>query len=287
MVKLAPLEPGIYFDLPEEHYHADKALSRSDIVNLLDTPNTYWLQSWMNPERKRRAASDAMDYGTAFHSLLFEPHLFEKKYQVVPIDAWDSSKKMISHDDYFKIVESIKVLRAGADSSLFLSGGKPEVTVVFDYMGQRFRTRHDYFMPVLSSDFKTSWTLNEHHIKKEFGIRGLDVQLALYKQSRQRFKEQFYLGEAHAYGNVDEKFLNKFLNAEMNEFMFIFQRSTAPFPYLPLMPEEDTEYSGANKIIKAMQIHEKYQQEYGHKPWPVCEGKVKAFSMFHGIKEQN
>lgn len=281
------LEPGLYLNLPPASYHADSALSRSDIVNLLDTPNTYWTNSSMNPERSRKPASDPMEYGEAFHYLLFEPKEFAKLYQVVPIDEWDISKKKIQHEDYFAMVESIKVLRAGADSSLFLSGGMPEVTIVFDDNGQRFRARHDYLTPVVSVDFKTAWTLHEGHIKKDFDRFGYDVQMALYKRSRRRFREQYLAGEAHVYGDIDHDFFNSFMAGRMDEFIFIFQRKTAPYPYLPLMPEDDTEENGGAKIYRAVESYQSNLRKYGHKPWPVCDGKVKPFSMFYGVREGN
>lgn len=281
------LEPGIYFNLPAEVYHADYALSRSDIVALGDTPYTYWENSPLNPERKAKSSTDAMDYGQAFHYLLFEPKLFEKKYQVVPIDAWDINKKKIQHEDYYAMVESIKVLRAGASSNLFLSGGMPEVTIVFDDHGMRFRCRHDYFTPVCSVDFKTAYTLHVQHIKKDFDRYGYDVQMYLYKKSRQRFKEQFSAGQAHVFGNVDPAIFNKFMSSEINEFIFIFQRKTPPYPFIPLMPEDDTEESGFEKTLRAIDIYKNNMAKYGHKPWPVCDGKIKPFSMHYGIREEN
>src|SRR3982750_1829488 len=82
------LKPGIYFGLAAELYHKDTALSRSDLVNLLDTPNSYWVNSWMNKNRPARIATDPMEYGEAFHTLLFEPEKFNRTYQILPIDEW-------------------------------------------------------------------------------------------------------------------------------------------------------------------------------------------------------
>lgn len=280
-----PLEPGIYFGLDENVYHADRAISRSNIVDVLDTPNTYWKNSWMNPERKAGKMSDPMKYGSAFDCLMFEPKLFEQKYQVVPIDTWAEDKIKISYEDYFKIVNSIKVLRAGKDSRLFLSGGMPQVTIVFDWRGRRYRTRHDYFTPVQSADFKTTRSLKERHLKSAFDEYGYDIQLALYRMSRKIFKEQFLAGKANIYGNVDPMFFDRFMADEINEFTFIFQRSSAPFPFEALFPEDDTENSGIDKIIRADAIFEKNLTRYGLKEWPVCEGKLRGFSMFYGFKE--
>lgn len=280
------LEPGIYFDLPDEVYFDEPALSRSDIVALLDTPNTYWKNSWMNPDRKKRKTSDAMDYGSAFDCLMFTPKLFEQKYQVVPIDAWAEHKEKISYADYFAIIESIKVLRGAKESKRWLSGGLPQVTIVFEEYGRRFRTRHDYFTPVLSTDFKTARALHDEHLKRAFREYGYDIQLRLYKRARERFKEQYAAGKASPYGEVPIEFFRKFIEADINEFIFIFQRSTPPHPFESKFPEDDTEENGLHRIEKAMRIFEKNWAQYGTSEWPVCDGKTKSFSMFYGTREE-
>lgn len=280
------LAPGIYFSLSAERYHKDRAISRSDMVNLIDTPFTYWEKSWMNAERKRNDATDEQDYGEAFHTLLFEPAKFSSRYHIVAMDEWDQSKQMIAHDDYFKIVESIKVLRAGRDSKLFLSGGMPEVTIVFDFNGVRYRVRIDLLTPAIATvDFKTIFSLEEWHLKQAFKKYGYDIQIFLYKLAIIRFKQQLLLGEAHVYGHVDPAFLSKFMASKTLEFIFIFQRKTPPYPFELLMPEDDTELSGERRASDATIIFRENFERYGTARWPVCEGRAKTFSMIYGIKD--
>lgn len=285
--KIKPgLAPGIYFGLPNEVYQDDTALSRTDIVNLIDTPRTYWDMSWMNPERKRKKQTEAMEYGEAFHYLLFQPKEFERRYQVVPIDAWDDAKRKIEQVEYYRIVESIKVLREGQDSGTFLRGGIGEVTIIFEDAGLRFRTRHDYMTPMFTVDFKSARDLHDEYLKREFRQHGLDVQCALYQRARRRFKEQYRAGEAHVYGQVDKKFFDHFMAGDMDEFLFIFQRKTEPYPYEPLMPANDTFDAGYDKIHKARTIFEQHMQQYGSaRRWPACSGKTREFSMFFGKRD--
>lgn len=301
MSKHKPLEPGVYFGLPEEIYFADPALSRSDCVKLLDTPNSYWKKSFMNPDRpnpmepkenlgirkKAYNTKPEMEYGKAFHYLLFQPEEFDKRYNISMVDPFEKDGIPISNDDYQRICESIKVLRKGENSSLFLTGGEAEVTVVFDYNGVRFRTRHDYFGPIASTDFKTTWTLHEGHIMKECRVRGYDIQFFLYQKARAEFKRAFLNGKAHVYGPVNEAMFFKFMKEQLNEFIFIFQRTDDPYPFIPLMPEEDMAQSGENKVWRATQIYLSHLEKYGAKEWPVCDGKVKRFSMQFGIMEDN
>ncbi len=282
------LAPGIYFSLPASLYHADAALSRSQIMALNDTPFTYWEQSWMNPCRKpRRISSEEMAFGEAFHCQLFEPARFERDYFVFPTEKWDAGRIMISRDDYDEIVAAIKVLLAGKDSRLFLSGGMSEVTIVFDYCGHRFRTRHDFLSPVVTTDFKTSFSIADWHIKRSFEKFGYDTQMALYRLSRRRFKEQFQIGEAHVYGRIDEPFFKRFMESEIDDFVFVIQRSSPPYPFEVLLPEADTESSGMGKIERGMDIYTKNYQKFGTKPWPISDGKIKRFSMIYGKIEEN
>lgn len=282
------LQPGIYFNLPAKRYHSDKALSRTNVLALNDTPFTYWEQSWMNPTPlPAREASKEMAFGEAFHTLLFEPERFKRDYAIIPDEGWEKPGIRILHKDYYAIVDAIKVLRAGRDSGLFLSGGKPEVTIVFDDYGLRFRTRHDYLTPVVTPDFKTTFSLDDWHLKKAFGKYGYDVQMALYKRSRTRFKEQFIAGEAHVYGQVDDKFFNLFMGSTLDDFIFIFQRETPPYPYEVLLPEDDTESSGMGKIERAVDVYKKNMEKHGVKPWEVSNGHLKRFSMMYGKVEEN
>ncbi len=59
-------------------YHAHHAISKSGLDQIAKSPAHYWLY-----KNTPRDSTDAMDFGTAFHSLLLEPHLFNQNYVVV------------------------------------------------------------------------------------------------------------------------------------------------------------------------------------------------------------
>lgn len=280
------LEPGIYFGLHEDIYHNDRAVSRGDIVKMIFTPNAYWQDSWMNPLRRRREKSEEMIYGSAFHTLLFEPHMFDKRFFQWGMVEGQPNRPMITESEVNAIKAAIRVLRAGKDSHLFLSKGYPEVTIVFDGDGIRYRTRHDYLGLIATTDFKTARTLEDGYLKKEFRDRGLDIQDALYLWSRIRFKEQFKAGEAHVYGEVDKDWFKRFMTSDTNDFILIFQHKTSPYPFKPLLPDEYTQDQGMKKILDMSRIYKQYMKDYGpHISWPVSEGKLKEFSMIYGTAD--
>ena len=76
------LEPGVYFGMSDETYHAQPCLSASGIKSLLVSPINFWQQSWMNPWREEeRERKDSFDSGTAYHTrILYGPKMFYDLY---------------------------------------------------------------------------------------------------------------------------------------------------------------------------------------------------------------
>lgn len=81
---IEPRNPGIYFDLPEQEYHDDPSLSCSGIKKLLEGPEQYWFDSWMNPHRPARETKDCLARGTLWHCRMLEPENFDNKYVRAP-----------------------------------------------------------------------------------------------------------------------------------------------------------------------------------------------------------
>jgi hypothetical protein len=76
-------EPGIYFGMNEDEYHADPAFSNSGAGHILISPLDYWVNSRLNPDYVDEKTA-AMIAGTAFHRRLLEPARYEKLYGVLP-----------------------------------------------------------------------------------------------------------------------------------------------------------------------------------------------------------
>lgn len=66
-----PLTPGIYFDLPEDKYHADPALGSSDMKRLAMSPARYWWESRLNPLWEPGEQTPATIVGSARHCIAF------------------------------------------------------------------------------------------------------------------------------------------------------------------------------------------------------------------------
>lgn len=82
------LDDGIYFGLPEAHYHGQNRLSSSGVQNMLVSPATFWADSWFNPDREPwDEGGDAQIIGTAYHKARLEPDRFLEIYVSEPDKA--------------------------------------------------------------------------------------------------------------------------------------------------------------------------------------------------------
>lgn len=71
--------PYIAAEMPNEAYHAHKALSRSALWTFKKLPQKYWYE-YLSGKYERPKDTDAMTIGTAVHTLVLEPHLFDEQY---------------------------------------------------------------------------------------------------------------------------------------------------------------------------------------------------------------
>lgn len=100
---------GIYFNLSNEDYHADEAISCSGVKNLLKNPKLFWHNSSLNP-KKKQLDTKALKLGRLYHNLLLEPEKFKDEFLVLPKGATvDFLSKLVSYWDYIKNSEDTKI----------------------------------------------------------------------------------------------------------------------------------------------------------------------------------
>jgi hypothetical protein len=79
MLKPCTAADGIYFDLPENTYHALPRLSSSGIANMMISPGTFWAKSWLNPDLESEDKS-FQQIGRAYHCARFEPDRLRDRF---------------------------------------------------------------------------------------------------------------------------------------------------------------------------------------------------------------
>lgn len=110
---------GVYFDLPEDRYHAEPRLSASGIKRILQSPLDFYVRSWFAGEdREPEEQSDQMDAGKAYHKRIVEGReAFYRAYDV----AFDPS----AHPDALRTVDDIRAELK--ERGLKLGGNKDEL----------------------------------------------------------------------------------------------------------------------------------------------------------------
>lgn len=95
---------GVYFDLPEDVYHAVPRLSASGMRKLCISPANFWRNSWLDPnplvltEEQAKKKEAAKRIGRAYHTARLEPHLFEAQF-VRELDPKDFPAKGLLTSD--------------------------------------------------------------------------------------------------------------------------------------------------------------------------------------------
>ena len=73
-------------NLSNADYHANPFVSKSHLDEINRSPFHYW-DRYINPDRVIPEPTKAMLLGSAFHTMVLEPELFERDYIIEPADA--------------------------------------------------------------------------------------------------------------------------------------------------------------------------------------------------------
>jgi hypothetical protein len=93
-------EPGIYFSMPEDVYHAIHAVSFSGLKRLSVSSMNYWADSLLNPDREERETK-FFDFGKAIHCLVLEgEECYAARYAVdLDLADFEGQPILVSTDD--------------------------------------------------------------------------------------------------------------------------------------------------------------------------------------------
>jgi hypothetical protein len=80
-----------HLDLSNADYHAHPAVSKSHLDKVARSPAHYWA-SYLDPERVPQEPTQAMILGTALHTAVLEPELWDQQFAVPP-QAFDRRTK--------------------------------------------------------------------------------------------------------------------------------------------------------------------------------------------------
>lgn len=162
-IKLAPSDPGLYFNITNEAYHSGPGVSKSQLDDIAINPAVFqWRKSAPEDEEKKTA----LDMGTALHCILLEPEEFGARFIEAPPfnrrtnegkaaeaaflkDCAFTGKTVLEHEQHRKL----KLMRASAlahpAAKYFLEAeGHCEASIYWDdeHTGELCRIRPDRFL---------------------------------------------------------------------------------------------------------------------------------------------
>lgn len=275
------LLPGIYFNLDEEAYHSDPALSHSGMRNILIHPYNYWHHSPLNPNRKFKV-TDAMIFGKMCHMYLLEPELFFDVY-APPGLGYKPNRKLISRADFAKIEEAVQMIKDEPESYAYFQNGFAEVSIfwICSRTGIRLKMRIDYLRTFGIIDLKRCKEIEDNPLGWVIADHGYDMQDQLYKEGLQEIRKMIKAKTAQVYGCLDKAWLKKLINSNETGFVFFFQRSVEPYVFRVIEFEEEIVENARIRIDCAKDRYIENIEKYGVTKWPAGKAKAEKFSIYH------
>lgn len=179
-------------------YHSHCAVSKSHLDLINQSPLHYWAR-FLDPDRIKPEPTPAMILGSAFHTLVLEPHLFTREYVEAPQDInrrtkagreeWEAFEKA-SEGKTVLTSAQIEQLNAMAQSvkdhpaaRLLLSQeGKAEQTFMWtdDATGEQCKCRPDWHAGSIVVDLKTTQSASPENFSKSVSSFRYHVQANWY-----------------------------------------------------------------------------------------------------------
>lgn len=274
MTEIFLFQPGIYFGLSEASYRADPALSYSGMKDLIEEgPETYWLNSPMNPSPSDTAlkkSNDAMRKGKAFHTMLLEPEAFLDRYYLIGAKKKEETigKEILLETTLTEIKEKVTRIRTHKLASTMFSGGYPEVSMfwVDQATGVRMKGRLDYLKLFSPTDLKNTGRITDKGLNYTIGQMGYDIQAAVYVEGETVLKQAIKDGQAKVYGTADKNFLKVWLDMPPStSFFVVFQLDKEPYS-IRIMEFSDFD-EGNYYASVALKEFKKYYDMYGMSKW--------------------
>lgn len=290
------IKPGIYFNLSNDEYHGDPAISCSNIKDLLISPLKYWTYSPLNSRKRKK--TKAKTAGTALHCLLMEKEKFDEDYIILPKLKINSdfyieeskkpdfltnfklpkakkastfkyigSKAIITDKEFEEIKESVDYFESIEAPSQLFQDGYAEVSIFWrdEETGLMCKCRPDYLAPNYIADYKSIADIEK--IGRDLVSYKYHFQAAYYLEGLNQLKK---LEIDTSWGKgvyFPEGWWSKFLRTDHNNFVFAFQEKEAPYLVRLKSLDEDVLEIGRQKFRLGLEIYKENIEKYGVEKW--------------------
>jgi len=184
--QLKNIEPGFY-NISHEEYLALPGVNNSGLR---------LRQKYHGHGHKQLGSTDAMAFGTLFHELVLEPHVFSSKYHIMHnsdkrTKAYNAELLEVPHDKkpidkktYAKLLIMQSVVNESEVGTTLLDTPYKEITALFDYNGLHCKIKIDALKikgsAAVAVDLKTISSLDEFSVRRHCRDFGYDGQAAFY-----------------------------------------------------------------------------------------------------------
>src|SRR6266699_7343919 len=142
-------------------YQALPALSAGGAFLLSEAcPALYWAQSPFNPDRLTERYKEELNFGTAAHLAVLEPHMYSDRVFHVPFDTYHKMEAREQRDfaiasgqtplkpSEVAVVDGVRdAIQRRSDVAQLFTGGAAEVSIQFALGGVACKCRPDYLSP--------------------------------------------------------------------------------------------------------------------------------------------
>jgi hypothetical protein len=194
---------GVFENISNEDYHSRKEfISRSALMDYDKSPYTYWAKH-INPDRPKKDATPQMIMGSAFHTMILEPHLFDEIYAVMPprvllkdvgretYDAFKkkaeelaNSPKIILSDDDFLLLANMKLkFQENAAAMDLIRDARIENSFFWQdkHSGLYVKSRPDVLHENMIVDLKTCADASPRAFQNSMVLGGYHIQGAMIR----------------------------------------------------------------------------------------------------------
>nr|WP_228937210.1 exodeoxyribonuclease VIII [Escherichia marmotae] len=201
------IEPGIYYGISNENYHAGPGVSKSQLDDIADTPALYL---WRKNAPVDTTKTKTLDLGTAFHCRVLEPEEFSNRFIVAPefnrrtnagkeeekaflMECASTGKTVITAEEGRKIelmYQSVMALPLGqwlvesaghAESSIYWED--PETGILCRCRPDKIIPEFHWIMDVKTTAdiqrFKTTYYDYRYHVQDAFYSDGYEAQFGV------------------------------------------------------------------------------------------------------------
>ncbi len=287
------MQAGIYFNLSNDDYHNDDAISNSGVKNLLDCPTKYWWNSPLNPN-KEPLDTKALRIGKLYHCLLLEPEKFQDEFLVLPKGKMLKSflkergleEEDISHltqvrdGDIEEADKAIKEIKNDPFYTGWFDGGYPEVSIFWKDQdsGLMCKCRFDYLNTTFAVDYKTTQDVTD--IKRTIASYNYNLQSAIYLRGLASLiaNDNLLIDGTNEQKEWFKSFKN---NLDGNfKFRFLFQEKTEPYISRPVTLASDILEPSIELFEKALEIYLDNFSKYGKEKWASGYDKIEEIKLF-------